>query len=240
MHLDELCQTNTHLPDGTDWHVQNCGECWKMDFSDCFNVFECTGTQKYLLLCLHFFRVRKFIFTTRSEFWSNLYLLRWHESMDLGRGRCRCCIRCLCSWYLYLQMHLCTKEERYLYYVENFWGIFSGIITHITSSFLLQSFHNPLDVVSNATNIVPQEPAPATIHRFVTFPLDETPAPSVSYSSNQTPLPMIIPTAPLESPRYVQPYTFPTTVTEDDPPSYSEAISTQNSPYPGAREMCNH
>ena len=53
MHLDELCQTDTHLPDGTDWHVQNCGECWKMDFSDCFNVFECRGTQKYLLLCLH-------------------------------------------------------------------------------------------------------------------------------------------------------------------------------------------
>ena len=195
---------------------------------------------KNIFCYVYIFVTIKFIFTTRSEFWSNLYLFRWHESMDLGRGRCRCCIRCLCSWYLYLQMHLCTKEERYLYYVENFWGIFSGIITHITSSFLLQSFHNPLDVVSNATNIVPQEPAPATIHRFVTFPLDETPAPSVSYSSNQTPLPMIIPTAPLESPRYVQPYTFPTTVTEDDPPSYSEAISTQNSPRPGAREMCNH
>ena len=145
MHLDELCQTDTHLPDGTDWHVQNCGECWKMDFSDCFNVFECTGTQKYLLLCLHFchnqiFRVRKFIFTTRSEFWSNLYIFRWHESMDLGRGRCRCCVQCLCYWYYCVQMHLCTKKERYIIALIIIEKQLSEHITHISRPFYCNFF----------------------------------------------------------------------------------------------------
>ena len=94
--------------------------------------------------------------------------------------------------------------------------------------------------MSNGTRIVPQESAPAAINRLGTFPLDEPPAPAVSYTSNET-LPSIsIPTAPLESPRDVQPYIFPTTATKDDPPSYAEAISTQNSPHPGVKEMWNH
>ena len=97
-----------------------------------------------------------------------------------------------------------------------------------------------LDSVSNVTPIVPHESAPSTINRLATFPLDEPPAPAVSYYSNQIPPSISIPTAPLESPSDGQPYIFPTTATKDDPPSYAEAISTQNSPRLGAKEMCNH
>ena len=91
--------------------------------------------------------------------------------------------------------------------------------------------------VSNVTPIVPHESAPATINRLATFALDEPPVPAVSYTSNQTTYSLSIPTAPLESPRDVQPYIFPTTPTRDDPPSYAEAISTQNSPRPRVKEM---
>ena len=52
---------------------------------------------------------------------------------------------------------------------------------------------------------------------------------------------MSVPTAPLESPREHQTYSesgyiFADMVTKDDPPSYAEAISTQNSPRPGTNE----
>ena len=52
---------------------------------------------------------------------------------------------------------------------------------------------------------------------------------------------MSVPTAPLESPREHQPYSesgyiFADSTTKDDPPSYAEAISTQNSPHPGTKE----
>ena len=113
-------------------------------------------------------------------------------------------------------------------------------IIYIKSAFLIKLLCIHLDFVSNVFPIVPQESAPAAINRLATFPLDEPPAPAVSYYSNQTPPSISIPTAPLESPRDGEPYNFPTTVTIDDPPSYAEAISTQNSPRPGAKEMCNN
>ena len=109
-----------------------------------------------------------------------------------------------------------------------------------TSAFLVQRPCIHLDFVSNVTPIVPLESVPATINRLATFPLDEPSAAAVSYTSNQTYSSLSIPTAPLESPRDVQPYIFPTTATKDDPPSYAEAISTQNSPHPGVKEMWNH
>ena len=64
---------------------------------------------------------------------------------------------------------------------------------------------------------------------------------SISYSTNERQLSTSVPTAPLESPRGHQPYSesgyiSPDMVTKDDPPSYAEAISTQNSPRPGTKE----
>ena len=69
----------------------------------------------------------------------------------------------------------------------------------------------------------------------------ESSIPSISYSTNERQPSMSLPTAPLESPREHQPYSesgyiFADMVTKDDPPSYAEAISTQNSPRPGNNE----
>ena len=125
-------------------------------------------------------------------------------------------------------------------YVEKYGGILNTSIIYIvynTSAFLVQNLCIHLDYVSNVTPIVPLESAPATINRLATFPLDEPSAAAVSYTSNQTYSSLSIPTAPLESPRDVQPYIFPTTATKDDLPSYAEAISTQNSPRPRVKEM---
>ena len=66
----------------------------------------------------------------------------------------------------------------------------------------------------------------------------EPTVPSISYST------ISAPTAPLESPSDSQPYSepgyvFPNIVTKDYPPSYAEAISSQNSPHPNIKETNN-
>ena len=70
----------------------------------------------------------------------------------------------------------------------------------------------------------------------------EPTVPSISYSTRERQPSMSAPTAPLESPSERQPYSepgyvFPNIVTKDYPPSYAEAISSQNSPHPDIKEI---
>ena len=86
--------------------------------------------------------------------------------------------------------------------------------------------------------IVGSQSSPVTVHRNQGT---EPSLPSISYSTNELQPSMSVPTAPLESPREHQPYSesgyiFADSTTKDDPPSYAEAISTQNSPRPGTKE----